>query len=152
VDDILFGIGLTDHVPEHQGAERAKYEDLVALRGLALDAPAETTLLEFSDQLVRRSETGESPSVGALTLSTVHSAKGQEWPVVFVLGLSEGQFPISYATTLEAVEEERRLFYVAVTRARRRLYLSYAEKSREGHSVKDASRFLRDISLEPEVR
>jgi DNA helicase II / ATP-dependent DNA helicase PcrA len=108
--------------------------------------------LEFSDQLVRRSETGESPSVGALTLSTVHSAKGQEWPVVFVLGLSEGQFPISYATTPEAVEEERRLFYVAVTRARRRLYLSYAEKSREGHSVKDASRFLRDISLEPEGR
>jgi superfamily I DNA/RNA helicase len=50
------------------------------------------------------------------------------------------------------VEEERRLFYVAVTRARRRLYLSYAEKSREGHSVKDASRFLRDISLEPEGR
>jgi DNA helicase-2/ATP-dependent DNA helicase PcrA len=152
VDDILFGIGLTDRVPEHQGAERAKYEDLVALRGLVTDAPPETTLMEFSDQLVRRSDTGESPSVGALTLSTVHSAKGQEWPVVFVLGLSEGQFPISYATTPEAIDEERRLFYVAVTRARRRLYLSYAEKSREGNSVKDASRFLRDISLEPERR
>lgn len=146
VDDILFGIGLTDRVPEHQGAERAKYEDLLALRGLLDEVGSETTLIEFSDMLMRRSETGDSPSVGALTLSTVHSAKGQEWPVVFVLGLSEGQFPISYAHTPAAIDEERRLFYVAVTRARQRLYLSYAERSRDGNSVKDASRFLRDIS------
>lgn len=151
VNDILFGIGLTGDVPEHHGAERAKYEDLLALRGLVADAEPGTTLLEFSDTLVRRSETGDSPSVGAVTLSTVHSAKGQEWPVVFALGLSEGQFPISYATSPAAVDEERRLFYVAVTRARRRLFLSYSERSREGNSVKDASRFLREISLEPEL-
>lgn len=150
VDDILFGIGLTDRVPEHQGAERAKYEDLLALRGLVSEVEPGTSLMEFSDLVMRRSQTGDSPSVGALTLSTVHSAKGQEWPVVFVLGLSEGQFPISYATTPEAIEEERRLFYVAVTRARSRLYLSYAERSREVNSAKDASRFLRDISAEPE--
>jgi DNA helicase II / ATP-dependent DNA helicase PcrA len=149
VDDILFGIGLTDTPPEHHGAERARYEDLLALRNLVVDAEPGTTLMEFSDMLLRRSDTGDSPSVGAVTLSTVHSAKGQEWPVVFVLGLSEGQFPISYATTPAAIDEERRLFYVAATRARRRLFLSYAEKSRENNASKEASRFLRDISARP---
>lgn len=152
VDDILFGIGLTSQPPEHHGAERAKYEDLLALRGLVAEVAPETTLIEFSAMLVRRSESGDSPSVGAVTLSTVHSAKGQEWPVVFVVGLSEGQFPISYATSPGDIEEERRLFYVAVTRARQRLYVSYAERSREGSSPKDASRFLRDISLDQPAR
>lgn len=96
--------------------------------------------------LVRRSETGDSPSVGAVTLSTVHSAKGQEWPVVFLVGLAEGQFPISYAKSMSAVEEERRLFYVGVTRARERLALSYAETGRERGHTREASRFLREIS------
>lgn len=149
VDDILFGIGLTDSPPEHHGAERARYEDLLALRGLLDDVDVGMTLVEFSDLLLRRSETGESPSVGAVTLSTVHSAKGQEWPVVFALGLAEGQFPISYANSPAAIDEERRLFYVAVTRARRRLYLSYAERSRAGASPKEASRFVRDLSVDP---
>jgi DNA helicase-2/ATP-dependent DNA helicase PcrA len=104
------------------------------------------TLMEFSDMLVRRSETGDSPSVGAVTLSTVHSAKGQEWPVVFLIGLAEGQFPISYAKSMGAVEEERRLFYVGVTRARERLALSYAESARDRGQTREASRFLREIS------
>jgi DNA helicase-2/ATP-dependent DNA helicase PcrA len=63
---------------------------------------------------------------GRLTLSTIHSAKGLEWDTVFVLWAAEGKFPAFYSTLNEdAVEEERRLFYVAVTRAKRRLYVSY---------------------------
>ncbi len=146
VDDILYGIGLTDTEPDHQGAERGRYEDLMALRDLARKASATMTLMEFSDMLVRRLETGDSPSVGAVTLSTVHSAKGQEWPVVFLVGLAEGQFPISYAKSTSAVDEERRLFYVGVTRARERLALSYAETARERGQTREASRFLREIS------
>ena len=63
---------------------------------------------------------------GLLTLSTIHSAKGLEWRAVFVIGLVDGRFP-SYQNlrNAEEVEEERRLLYVAVTRAKEHLYLSY---------------------------
>jgi DNA helicase II / ATP-dependent DNA helicase PcrA len=61
-----------------------------------------------------------------LTLSTIHSAKGLEWNTVFVMYLVDGRFPAAIATdTLESIEEERRLFYVACTRAKQRLYLTY---------------------------
>jgi len=146
VDDILFGLGLGAQEPDHQGAERSRYEDLVALRELAHDAAESMTLTEFSDMVQRRLETGDSPSVGAVTLSTVHAAKGQEWPVVFMVGLAEGQFPISYAKTDEAIDEERRLFYVGITRAREKLYLSFANKGRDAHQTREPSRFLRALS------
>ncbi len=145
VEDILFGLGLDGEAPDHQGAERARYEDLVALRELALQAAAGMTLVEFSTMLQRRMETGDNPSVGAVTLSTVHAAKGQEWPVVFIIGLAEGQFPISYAKTKDAIDEERRLFYVGITRAREQLMVSYAQKNREGQQPREASRFLRAL-------
>ena len=59
-------------------------------------------------------------------LSTVHQAKGQEWRAVFVIGLCDGMFPLARSLdNLEGEEEERRLFYVAVTRAKDELYLTY---------------------------
>jgi DNA helicase-2/ATP-dependent DNA helicase PcrA len=59
-------------------------------------------------------------------LSTVHQAKGQEWRAVFVIGLGDGMFPLARSLdNLEGEEEERRLFYVAVTRAKDELYLTY---------------------------
>lgn len=146
VADILFGLGLTGEEPEHQGAERDRFDDLAAVKALADDADKTTTVREFSDMLVARMAAGDSPGVGALTLSTVHSAKGQEWPVVFMVGLAEGLFPISYAKTPAAIEEERRLFYVGVTRARQRLVLSFADSHKQSSSPREASRFLRDIS------
>ncbi len=73
---------------------------------------------------------GSEPEVGrdAVTITTAHAAKGLEWPVVYVAGLEEGLFPIFHAKTREAIEEERRLFYVAITRAERELHLSWAEQ------------------------
>ena len=63
----------------------------------------------------------------AITLMTIHSAKGLEFPVVIVVGLEEGLFPLgNSAYELEELEEERRLFYVAMTRAEEKVYLSYA--------------------------
>ena len=142
VEDILFGLGLGPEAPDHHGAERSRYEDLAALRDLARAQAPNVTLAGFSEELAERSAAGDAPTLGALTLTTVHSAKGREWPVVFMIGLAEGQFPISYARSEEQIEEERRLFYVVITRAQRELYLSCAERSKEGSSQRQVSRFL----------
>jgi len=85
-----------------------------------------------------------------LVLSTIHQAKGLEWPVVFILGLSEGQFPHSRALGKpKEIEEERRLFYVATTRAQDELYLTYPITScfgsTPGHTVGGPSRFLKEL-------
>jgi DNA helicase-2/ATP-dependent DNA helicase PcrA len=80
-----------------------------------------------------------------ITLMTVHTAKGLEWPVVAVAGLEDGLFPLSRALeTAEGAEEERRLAYVAITRARDRLYLTWARARRRGGQLLPgmASRFL----------
>jgi DNA helicase II / ATP-dependent DNA helicase PcrA len=93
----------------------------------------------------------------AVQLMTLHSAKGLEYPLVFIAGMEEGLFPHKMSTdTLEGLEEERRLCYVGITRAMRKLYLCHAE-SRRLHgeeSMTRPSRFLREIptELKQEVR
>jgi DNA helicase II / ATP-dependent DNA helicase PcrA len=86
-----------------------------------------------------------------VTLSTIHQAKGLEWRAVFVVWLTDGMFPSSRSLeTLEAVEEERRLFYVAITRAKDELYLSYPTYWRGGsvdNQIQRPSRFLKEIPL-----
>ncbi|EHF02039.1 hypothetical protein HMPREF1008_00969 [Olsenella sp. oral taxon 809 str. F0356] len=87
----------------------------------------------------------------AVTMMTVHSAKGLEFPVVFVAGLEEGIFPHrAHEGDPESIEEERRLAYVAITRAERRLYLTYAATRRTFGSVSTnpRSRFLNEIPAE----
>lgn len=84
----------------------------------------------------------------AVTLMTIHSAKGLEFPVVFITGMEEGLFPVSSSTMYEdELEEERRLFYVAVTRAQTKLYISYAnQRYKFGlQSYQLKSRFLKEI-------
>ncbi|MEW6429505.1 MAG: UvrD-helicase domain-containing protein [Thermodesulfobacteriota bacterium] len=95
-------------------------------RLLRLAASFGGSLADFAGHLRRhRRETVYDPAAEAVALMTVHAAKGLEFPVVFVPGLEEGIFPRSTAGE-EEIEEERRLFYVALTRARQRLYLSAA--------------------------
>lgn len=132
VDDVLFGLGFSEARPEHHGTARGVWEDLRAIRDLAEAFPQGKGVKEFSQDLVRRAEAHDEPSLQSVTLATVHSAKGQEWPVVFVVGLSVGQFPISYAVSESEIEEERRLFYVAVTRARKQLGLSWSRRAKAG--------------------
>ncbi len=85
-----------------------------------------------------------------VTLSTIHSAKGLEWEVVFIIGAAEGSLPVSYALDdEEALEEERRLLYVAVTRAKRHLHLSMHNEGRNG-GLSTFNRLSRFIS-EPRV-
>jgi DNA helicase-2/ATP-dependent DNA helicase PcrA len=90
----------------------------------------------------------ESPDADVVRLMTVHAAKGLEFPVVFVVGLEESLFPSGMSiNTREELEEERRLFYVAVTRAKQRLMLTYANsRYRFGQLVQnDPSRFIEEL-------
>ena len=147
VTDILYGVGYQAKEPDHQGAERSTWEDLRALIELAEQSDQVMTVTEFSEELTRRSSAHDEPDRDAITLATVHAAKGREWPVVCVVGLTEGNFPISYATTEAGVEEERRLFYVAVTRAKHTLVLSLAKSVTASSShTRTPSRFLTAIT------
>jgi DNA helicase-2/ATP-dependent DNA helicase PcrA len=80
--------------------------------------------------------------VDGVTLASLHSAKGLEWDAVFLVGLVEGVLPTSYARTPAALEEERRLLYVGITRARQWLTLSYANARAAGGRARRPSRFL----------
>jgi DNA helicase-2/ATP-dependent DNA helicase PcrA len=102
------------------------------LRALTSMARHTDSLIEFLDHIALLRLQGEEPGGDpGITLSTVHRAKGLEWDVVFVTGLAEGRFPAVY----DNVEEERRLFHVAVTRARDQLYLTCPRgaPTRDGH-------------------
>ena len=87
-----------------------------------------------------------------VNLSSVHQAKGLEWRVVFVIWMSDGMFPSSRSLDSDAaIEEERRLFYVAVTRAKDELYLSYPLlrlNAGYGEMLQRPSRFLQEVPKE----
>jgi DNA helicase II / ATP-dependent DNA helicase PcrA len=140
VSDVLRSLGWTQEGPDVRGAVRDRWESLNALMGLAEEAPDGTSLRSFVDDLNERKSSQHDPTRNAVTLSTIHAAKGLEWRSVYLAGLSEGLLPISYARTDEAIEEERRLLYVGVTRARETLTLSWSAQQN-----RVASRFLADL-------
>ncbi|GAB4093241.1 ATP-dependent helicase [Flaviaesturariibacter terrae] len=107
------------------------------------------SLSSYLQQIVLLTDSDQKdPDADTVKLMTIHAAKGLEYPVVFVGGLEEGLFPNQMSlNTREELEEERRLFYVAVTRAKGRLHLTYANtRYRFGQLVQsDASRFISEI-------
>ncbi|MDR5698939.1 ATP-dependent helicase [Agromyces sp. LY-1074] len=145
VSDVLRSLGWSAQAPEGPGAVRSRWESLNAIARLVDDAPPGTTFRAFTDQLRARAESHHEPTLEAVTLATLHSAKGLEWDEVFLVGLSEGLLPIAYAKGLEAIDEERRLLYVGVTRARRRLELSWARRAGGSRADREASRFLDEL-------
>ncbi|MDQ1548906.1 MAG: ATP-dependent helicase UvrD/PcrA [Microbacteriaceae bacterium] len=149
VSDVLRSLGWTQDAPEARGAVRDRWESLNAIMGLAEASAPTTTLREFVDELFERSASQHEPTMNAVTLATLHSAKGLEWDTVYIVGVSEGLIPVSYAKSFEAIDEERRLLYVGITRARQRLYLSWAGgsgRSGPGRGERQPSRFLAELS------
>jgi DNA helicase-2/ATP-dependent DNA helicase PcrA len=110
--------------------------------GEAATVERPSSLAEFVEELQRRAALQHVPTVEGVTLASLHSAKGLEWDAVFVVGLSDGTLPTTYAKTPEALEEERRLLYVGVTRARQWLWLSYSQSRSPGGRPRRACRFL----------
>ncbi|GAA4818395.1 ATP-dependent DNA helicase UvrD2 [Streptomyces ziwulingensis] len=143
---VLSGEGWTNQPPAGSGAVRERWESLAALVNLAQDFAAAkpgATLGDLVAELDERANAQHAPTVQGVTLASLHSAKGLEWDVVFLVGLAEGMMPITYAKTEEQIEEERRLLYVGVTRARERLHLSWAlARSPGGRASRRPSRFL----------
>lgn len=147
VSDVLRSQGWTQDPPEQRGAVRERWEALNAIVTLADEAPPGTNLAAFVEELLERQSAHHEPAPSAVTLATMHSAKGLEWQHVFIIGLAEGLMPISYATDEASVEEERRLLYVGITRARSSLRLSWAAEGQHRSGSRSPSRFLRALRI-----
>ena len=146
VRGVLSGNGWNDQPPAGGGATRERWESLAALARLAADLAATApvlTLRDFVAELEERADAQHAPTVEGVTLASLHAAKGLEWDAVFVVGATDGMIPITYADTPEAVEEERRLLYVGVTRARQWLTITWATaRAPGGRGSRRPSRFL----------
>jgi DNA helicase-2/ATP-dependent DNA helicase PcrA len=144
--EALSAAGWSAEPPSGTGAVRERWESLQALAALADDlevARPGATLSDLVGELDERAAAQHAPTVEGVTLASLHAAKGLEWDAVFLVGLSEGLLPISFAEGLTAVEEERRLLYVGVTRAREHLMLSWARsRTPGGRGGRKPSRFL----------
>ena len=151
---VLSGIGLSPQPPAGRGQARERWESLEALAQLAGDyftASPGASLADLAAELAARSAIGHAPVLDGVTLASLHAAKGLEWDVVFLAGLTDGMLPIVHAQTDEAIEEERRLLYVGVTRARELVCLSWAlARSADGRYTRRPSRFVEEI--QPRVR
>jgi DNA helicase-2/ATP-dependent DNA helicase PcrA len=157
----LEAVGWRPDAPPPGGNAREQWEALAALVNLAEEyvtaaaiplpgAEAKPATLEgFNEELSRRAALQHAPTVEGVTLASLHAAKGLEWDAVFLVGLAEGTLPTTYAKTPEAVEEERRLLYVGITRARQWLWMSYGGARSPGGRHRRPCRFL--PALDPEA-
>ncbi|WP_425301773.1 ATP-dependent DNA helicase UvrD2 [Nocardia wallacei] len=148
-------LGLT--ATEPSGAQaRERWASLTALVQLTEEVSAHDPALDLGGllrELAARAEARHPPTVQGVTLASLHAAKGLEWDAVFLVGLADGTLPIAHVlgdggTVADeaALEEERRLLYVGVTRAREHLQLSWAlSRSEGGRRTRRRSRFLNDL-------
>lgn len=153
--DVLSQLGWSAQAPETTGAVRDQWDSLNALVGLADTVAARpgASMPDLVRELEERAEAQSAPVVDGVTLASVHAAKGLEWPVVFVVGASDGLMPISMASGAAEIEEERRLFYVAITRARDLLTITWSAARTPGaRGSRRPSRFLDGITDHPSAR
>jgi DNA helicase-2/ATP-dependent DNA helicase PcrA len=153
VRDLLEPLGLTAESPAGTRA-RERWEALTALAELVDEEVAARPTLDLRAlvaELRQRADARHPPVVQGVTLASLHAAKGLEWDAVFLVGLADGTLPISHALShgpeSEPVEEERRLLYVGITRARIHLALSWAlARAPGGRQGRRPSRFLNGIA------
>ena len=145
--------GYVQALQEEQTQEaEGRLKNIEELVNAAVEAEQQgETLRDFIDHAALVADTDQYKSDARVTLMTMHSAKGLEFPVVCIAGLEEGLFPHSRAAeSEEEMEEERRLCYVAITRAQRHLYLTHAMRRRVfgEDTAADPSRFLNEVPFE----
>jgi len=144
VEDLVGIAGWSAKAPSGQGALRERWDNLNAIVEMARQR-RDASFVAFVADLAEREISQAAPATQGVTLSTLHAAKGLEWDNVFVAGVSEGLIPISLAQGEDAIEEEKRLLYVGMTRARDRLCVSYSRSRHGGNGKRKASRFLKDL-------
>jgi DNA helicase-2/ATP-dependent DNA helicase PcrA len=153
---VVIEAGYDDYLKENYPNYRSRLEDIEQLTNFALQF---RTTEEFLSQLALLSnleaddEKPSSQDTEQIRLSTIHQAKGLEFKIVFVIMLCDGLFPSTRSMERsESEEEERRLFYVAITRAKDELYLSYPlirlSAGYGGDLMQQPSRFLNDLPVE----
>lgn len=158
VRGLLEPLGLTTEPPSGTRA-RERWEALAALAELVDEEVALRPSLDLAGlvtELRNRADSRHPPVVQGVTLASLHAAKGLEWDAVFLVGLTDGTLPISHALAhggeSEAVEEERRLFYVGITRARVHLAISWAlSRNPGGRQSRKSSRFLNGLLPQTQV-
>jgi DNA helicase-2/ATP-dependent DNA helicase PcrA len=151
----VYDVYYKDYIKLNFDNALSRMDDIMSFLGFATQYDDLTKMLAdltLDDSLaVRQEESGDQ-----LVLSTIHQAKGLEWDTVLVIGLREGSFPhFRSLESIQELEEERRLFYVAVTRAKNHLYMLYPERSfsyEYGDVRGDESMFLKELSSELYVK
>ncbi len=128
--------------PPANPVDRHAWDIMSTLAQIAENLPETATVIDLAADLKHRADNEMEPAVSAVTLSTIHNAKGLEWDTVFVIGMSEGLFPLSYSMGDGPMQEERRLAYVAFTRAGRSLTLSWAERQKASGALRTRGRFI----------
>jgi DNA helicase-2/ATP-dependent DNA helicase PcrA len=145
---ILGAVGWST-APTAGGAARERWESLAAIVALAEEVVARTPGASLADvvaELESRAAAQHAPVADGVTLASLHTAKGLEWDAVFLVGCHEGTIPLSYAQTAAQIDEERRLLYVGITRARTHLSISWSlARQPGGRGSRRPSRFLDGI-------
>ena len=153
LEPLCRALGLSNTKASENAARLDNIQRLLDALHSHLEAHPGSGLTEWLEQVRLVSDAdGLDTSGGAVSMTTIHAAKGLEFPVVFVVGVEEGLFPSrrgerSGEVAAEVVEEERRLFYVAATRARRRLFLTFCRERRTFGETRPAgpSRFIAEV-------
>jgi DNA helicase-2/ATP-dependent DNA helicase PcrA len=142
VTAIARSLGWQSIAPEVTGTELEIWEALNSFVQIAEELPAGATMQNFATELDERTRSQHEPTKESITLSTIHAAKGLEHKVVFIVGANEGYLPISYAKTDAQIAEEQRLFYVALTRAKDGLNITWHKADASDARVRTPSRFI----------
>ncbi len=149
MNSFLASTGWSPEAPTSMGRQRERWESLNALRSMVLEEDEKRQGWKAEDLLgwlTERASWQSAPVADAVTLSTMHAAKGLEWDAVAVVGVREGLMPFVLSQEEPALSEERRLLHVAFTRARARLHVSWATTS--GNRSANRSRFLAGLTSE----
>ena len=145
VSEICRSLGWSTQPPSEPGVLREKWESLNSLLAITDELPPGATIVDFAVELDERQRSQHEPVKAAVTLSTFHAAKGLEWEIVHMIGLTEGYLPISYATTEVEIREEKRLMYVGITRAKVEITLTWAKRDATSTRDREPSRFFNQL-------